>query len=101
MMKDRYQMFQSAQRNQASVRLDMELLIMVMDFTFADGSKVNDIVVNKSGKIISGQYKELPSSLGWYTDPDCKNKIELDSNGLPVNGVNSDMDLYAKPKTYI
>ena len=69
--------------------------------TFADGSKINDIVVNKSGKIISGQYKELPGSLGWYTDPDCKSKIELDSNGLPINGVNSDMDLYAKPKTYI
>lgn len=69
--------------------------------TFADGSKVNDIVVNKSGKIISGQYKELPGSLGWYTDSDCTNKIELDSNGLPVNGINSDMDLYAKPKTFV
>ena len=32
--------------------------------TFADGSSVNDIVVNSSGKIVSGQYKELSGSLG-------------------------------------
>ena len=69
--------------------------------TFEDGSKVNDIVVNKSGKIISGQYKELLGSLGWYTDSDCTNKIELDSDGLPMNGVTSDLDLYAKTKTFV
>ncbi len=69
--------------------------------TFANGSKINDIVVNKSGKIISGQYKELSGSLGWYIDSDCTNKIEVDVNGLPTDGVNSDLDLYAKPKTFV
>ena len=69
--------------------------------TFANGSKINDIVVNKSGKIISGQYKELSGSLGWYIDSGCTNKIEVDVNGLPTDGVNSDLDLYAKPKTFV
>ena len=69
--------------------------------TFEDGSSENKIVVNSSGKIVSGQYKELSGSLGWYTDPDCINKIETDSNGLPVNGVTSDMELYAKSKTFV
>lgn len=69
--------------------------------TFEDGSSENEIVVNSSGKIVSGQYKELSGSLGWYTDPDCINKIETDSNGLPVNGVTSDMKLYAKSKTFV
>lgn len=69
--------------------------------TFADGSTENEVVVNKSGKIVSGQYKELSGSLGWYTDPDCINKIETDSNGLPVSGVTSDTELYAKSKTFV
>ena len=69
--------------------------------TFANGSKVNNIVVNKSGKIISGQYKELTGSSGWYSDSNCTSKVELNSNGLPMNGVTSDLDLYAKPKTFV
>ena len=61
----------------------------------------NEVVVNKSGKIISGQYKELLASSGWYSDLDCTTKIETDSNGLPVSGVTSDTELYAKSKTFV
>ena len=69
--------------------------------TFADGSSVNDIVVNSSGKIVSGQYKELSGSLGWYSDKACTQKVEIGTDGLPVSGVVSDLDLYAKPKTFV
>lgn len=69
--------------------------------TFADGSSVNDIVVNSSGKIVSGQYKELSGSLGWYSDKTCTQKVEIGTDGLPVSGVVSDLDLYAKPKTFV
>jgi len=57
--------------------------------------------VNSSGKIISGQYKELLTSSGWYSDSNCTTKIETDSNGLPVSGVISDTELYAKSKTFV
>ncbi len=69
--------------------------------TFADGSSVNNIVVNSSGKIVSGQYKELSGSLGWYSDKACTQKVEIGTDGLPVSGVVSDLDLYAKPKTFV
>ena len=69
--------------------------------TFENGSTENEIIVNSSGKILSGQYKELLASSGWYSNIDCINKIELDSDGLPVNGVTSDLDLYAKLKTFV
>ena len=69
--------------------------------TFEDGTTENEVVVNKSGKIISGQYKELLASSGWYSDSNCTTKIETDSNGLPVSGVTSDMELYAKSKTFV
>ena len=69
--------------------------------TFEDGTTENEVVVNKSGKIISGQYKELLASSGWYSDSNCTTKIETDSNGLPVSGVTSDIDLYAKSKTFV
>ena len=69
--------------------------------TFLDGSTENEIIVNSSGKIVSGQYKELSGSSGWYSDSDCTNKIELDSEGLPLNGVTFDLELYARPKTFV
>ena len=69
--------------------------------TFPDGSLENEIIVNSSGKIVSGQYEELLTSSGWYSDSNCTSKVELNSNGLPVSGVISDLDLYAKPKTYV
>ena len=69
--------------------------------TFEDGTTENEIIVNSSGKIISGQYKELLTSSGWYSDSNCTTKIETDSNGLPVSGVISDTELYAKSKTFV
>ena len=69
--------------------------------TFEDGTTENEVVVNKSGKIISGQYKELLASSGWYSDSNCTTKIETGSNGLPVSCVTSDIDLYAKSKTFV
>ena len=69
--------------------------------TFPDGTTENQIIVNSSGKIVSGQYEELLTSSGWYSDSNCTSKVELNSNGLPVSGVISDLDLYAKPKTYV
>ena len=69
--------------------------------TFLDGSTENEIIVNSSGKIVSGQYKELSGSSGWYSDSDCTNKIELDSEGLPLNDVTFDLELYARPKTFV
>ena len=68
---------------------------------FADGTTENQIIVNSSGKIISGQYKELLASSGWYSDSNCTTKIETDSNGLPLSGIFSDLDLYAKTKTFV
>ena len=70
--------------------------------TFADGSSENEIVVNGSGKIVSGQYK-LPGNtvVTWYLDSQCTSKIETDNNGLPLSGIYSDLDLYAKPKTFL
>lgn len=69
--------------------------------TFEDGTTENEIIVNSSGKVISGHYKELSTSSGWYSDSSCTNKIEINSSGFPVNGVTSDLDLYARPRTII
>ena len=69
--------------------------------TFTDGTTENEIIVNSSGKIISGQYKEISTPSGWFSDSNCINKIEIDSNGFPISGVTSDMDLYARSKTFI
>lgn len=69
--------------------------------TFSDGSSENEIVVNSSGKILSGSYK-IPDGLfaGWYSDKACTKRVEVDSNGIPVDGVSSDLNLYAKSKTF-
>lgn len=69
--------------------------------TFLDGTTENEIIVNSSGKIVSGQFENLPASSGWYSDSNCTSKVELNSNGLPVNGTASDLDLYAKQKTFV
>ena len=65
--------------------------------TFADGSSENEIVVNDSGKIVSGKY-ELPgnTAVTWYLDSQCTS-----NNGLPLSGIFSDLDLYAKTKTFV
>ena len=51
---------------------------------------------------MSGQYK-LPgnTAVTWYLDSQCTSKIETDNNGLPLSGIFSDLDLYAKPKTFL
>ena len=69
--------------------------------SFADGSSENEIIVNSSGKILSGQYQELSVSSGWYSDKACTQKIDVDPAGLPVNGITADLDLYAKQKTFV
>lgn len=38
---------------------------------------------------------------GWYSDKACTKKVEVDSNGLPVDGLASDMELYAKTMTLV
>ena len=70
--------------------------------TFSDGSAENEILVSSSGKILSGSYK-IPNGLfaGWYSDKACTKKVEVDSNGLPVDGLASDMELYAKTMTFV
>lgn len=69
--------------------------------TFADGSSENEIVVSSSGKVVSGQYKELSGFLGWYSDKACTQKVEISTDGLPASGVVSDLDLYAKSKSFV
>ena len=70
--------------------------------TFSDGSTENEMLVSSSGKILSGSYK-IPDGLfaGWYSDKACTKRVEVDSNGLPVDGLVSDMELYAKTMTFV
>ena len=44
---------------------------------------------------------DLIASSGWYADTDCTMKVDIGTNGLPVNGVNTDLELYAKKKTFM
>ena len=69
--------------------------------TFSDGSAENEMLVSSSGKILSGSYK-IPDGLfaGWHSDKACTKRVEVDSNGIPVDGVSSDLNLYAKSKTF-
>ena len=59
------------------------------------------MLVSSSGKVLSGSYK-IPDGLfaGWYSDKACTKRVEVDSNGIPVDGVTSDLNLYAKSKTF-
>ena len=70
---------------------------------FDDGSYVNEVVYNSSGNAVSGSFK-IPGQgealVEWYTDTKYKNNIEVDENGLPTGGLNRDLDLYAKSKTF-
>ena len=69
--------------------------------TFADGSTENEVLVNASGKIISGQFKTIPGQVKWYSDTNYTQEIVLDSNGLPSEKITGDIDLYAHEMTYI
>ena len=71
-------------------------------FTFPDGSTENEIIVNNSGEVVSGQYK-VPGNeeFGcWSSTPDSTTKVEVSEKGVPLNG-SFDMDLYARKKTYV
>lgn len=39
--------------------------------------------------------------MGWYSDKACTQKVEIGTDGLPVSGVVSDLDLYARPRTFV
>ena len=70
---------------------------------FNDGSDVNDVIYNSSGNIVEGGFKaisEVKIFDGWYSDKKYTKKIEIDENGLPVGGINDDLDLYAKAKIF-
>lgn len=69
--------------------------------TFADGSTENEVLVNASGKIISGQFKTIPGQVKWYSDTKYTREIVLDSNGLPSEKITGDLDLYAHEMTYV
>lgn len=69
--------------------------------TFSDGSTENEILVNASGKIISGQFKTIPGQVKWYSDTKYTREIVLDSNGLPSEKITGDLDLYAHKMTYV
>ena len=70
-------------------------------FTFADGSTENEILVNASGKIISGQFKTVPDQVKWYSNTNYTQEIVLDSIGLPSEKISGDIDLYAHEMTYV
>ena len=70
---------------------------------FADGSSENKMVFNSSKDIVEGQYK-LPvtsSYIYWYTDSECKNKVNVSKDGIPDMELTGDIDLYAKSVTFV
>lgn len=68
---------------------------------FDDGSDVNNVVYNSSGQIVDGKFK-IPkgTGVGWYTDTDYTNKIDLTYDGIFTQTLNSDIDLWAKELTF-
>ena len=70
--------------------------------TFADGSVKNEIVFNSAMDIIIGQYK-IPGTMNvfWFTEPECINKVNVSKNGIPSMQLTEDIDLYARPVTFI
>lgn len=68
--------------------------------TFPDGSTENEILVNSAGQVISGQYKEIASSAGWFSDNKLSSKVKVSEAGIP-DGISCDMDLYATGKTFV
>ena len=68
--------------------------------TFPDGSTENEILVNSAGQIISGQYKEIASSAGWFSDNKLSSKVKVSEAGIP-DEISCDMDLYATGKTFV
>lgn len=70
--------------------------------TFADGSSENEMVFNSAMDIIGGQYKVPGTAYAfWYTEPECINKVSVSKDGIPNLKLTSDIDLYAKPVTFV
>ena len=69
---------------------------------FADGHEKNTVVYNHSGQIIEGTYKEVIGAIGqWYSEPTCKNIIDVSNTGLFQTKLTGDLDLWAKKKTFV
>lgn len=70
--------------------------------TFADGPVKNEIVFNSAMDIIIGQYK-VPGTMNvfWFTEPECINKVNVSKSGIPSIQLTEDIDLYAKPVTFV
>lgn len=68
--------------------------------TFPDGSTENEILVNSAGQVISGQYKEIAASAGWFSDNKLSSKVKVSEAGIP-DEISCDMDLYATGKTFV
>ena len=41
---------------------------------------------------------DLIASSGWYADTDCTMRVDIGTNGLPANGVNTDLELLRRKK---
>ena len=68
---------------------------------FDNGSDVNEVVINSSGQIESGNYKIAGGALfaGWYSDGKYTNRVEVSNDGVPQMTLTGDLDLWAKQKT--
>ena len=71
---------------------------------FDDGSETNDVVYNSAGQIVGGSFKlpEIDGILfgGWYANDKYTTRVEVSDNGIPQITLDSDIDLYAKEKTF-
>ena len=69
---------------------------------FDNGSDVNDVVINSSGQIVSGNYKIAGGVLfaGWYSDEKYTNRVEVSNDGIPQIALTGDLDLWANEKTF-
>lgn len=70
--------------------------------TFADGSTKNEMLFNSSMNIIGGQYKVPGEAYAfWYTEPECINKVNVSSTGIPDLQLDGDINLYARAVTFV
>ena len=70
--------------------------------TFADGSTENEMLFNSSMNIIGGQYKVPGEAYAfWYTEPECINKVNVSSTGIPDLQLDGDINLYARAVTFV
>lgn len=69
---------------------------------FDDGSDVNEVVYNSSGQIVAGKF-QVPDGIEveWYMDVSCKNRIVIAEDGTLPMSLNTDIDLWARGKTFV